>query len=438
MTCLDDLLNARPTKDNWWRVCQLLARMDATELAAVAPRVLSWPAQQRPMPDDWWAEWTSGQPRPYHQLAGVRHLGTLQHVEAGCAHVDSGACAEDGQKEHAYFFNGTAAVAAPADLSWLAVCAAAEWHHNGGDIVGWNTVFDDALIWFVQGATCHDEATEIQISPDGRTVVGALLNTWHAWSARTGSELWTIPMEEMDEENEYDNLVRVCFSGDGRLVALGTTESPMVTVIEVATGRAVFTVPFEEAAFGPVALDAEGRFLAHCAPPDQVVVRNLDDGVVLATTRTGLAEAHALAFAPDGTGLFAVGCALAEAAPPDPATRVLRLEPASDGLRITLGELVRLARPWDLSEVRGGPMSCWTHAVWTGRGPVAFVCESEGSLLFDSAGRTLWADPESMPAAFTPDGRALVTAGDNVNAWFLTGLTMPGAGQAAAGWQGVQ
>ncbi|MEU9122640.1 hypothetical protein AB0C96_22715 [Streptomyces sp. NPDC048506] len=464
MSAVDELLNARPTAQVWHEVCLRLAEMDETELAAVTPRVLSWPAQQRPMPDDWWARWTAGDVRPYHSLAGIRPLGALADVQAGRALSKAGVSVDayidatfDGEDEddddyQASFPYGATAVAAPSGLSWLALGAAAEWHHSGGDIVGWSTLENGRLTSFLSGSHYHDEPHDMQISPDGRTVVTAVEGRWHAWSAATGEELWVLPErsgpddhdEELDEDDEFededeeddeddavlsmDDLVRIGFSGDGRRVAAATCSSGTVAVIATETGQVLLNVPTGQEAFGPVALDADGELVAHASPEGRVVVRAVDGGAVLATAATGLTEVNALAFAPDGTALFAVGDTAAHAADPDarvgPAACLLHLVPSPDQLSLTVGGLVRPTELPGEPAPRSPIAKAATRAVWTDRRPLAFVV-GHGSVLFDSDGRTLWADPGNQIVSFTPDGRAMVTVGETVEAWFLAGLALP-------------
>ncbi|UZJ32736.1 hypothetical protein [Streptomyces endophytica] len=453
MSSLDELLKARPTKQVWREVCLLLAELDEEELAAVAPRVLAWPAQQRPMPDDWWAEWRAGAVRPHHSLAGMRHLGHLDGSQGEC---EVGEEEEDEDEEtglaEASFPYGATAVAVPSGLSWVALGAAAEWHHNGGDIVRWDTVEKDRLTWFLNGARYHDEPHDMQAGPDGRIVVTSVEGHLHAWSAEAGQELWTLPVssgssdrdddEEGEEDDDFedegdeddfeddfedddedegslgmDDPVRIGFSGDGCRVAAGTCESGRVAVMEAETGQVIFTVPAEEEAFGPVALDTSGRLLVHTSPKGRVVVREVDGGAVLATAPTRLSHVHALAMSPDGTVVFVVGVAADDAAP---AAQVVSLGPSP-----TVGELIRPTEfPVKISthSVLAGS---GTRAVWTERGPYAVVPTGDGSVLFDSTARILWADPNRQIVSFTPDGRALVTVNEAIEAWFLAGLTVP-------------
>ncbi|WP_310725314.1 PQQ-binding-like beta-propeller repeat protein [Streptomyces sp. N2A] len=457
MSSLDELLKARPTKQVWHQVCLLLAELDEEGLAAVAPRVLAWPAQQRPMPDDWWAQWTAGDVRPYHSLAGVRHLGHLGVAEGEGEVGEDAEVAEETGLDEAYFYHGATAVAVPSDLSWVALGAAAEWHHNGGDIVRWDTVETDRLTWFLHGANYHDEPHDMQVSPDGRTVVTSVEGRLHAWSAATGEQLWTLPVssgssgpsdrDDEDEEGDEDDFedeegdeddfedddfeddfedevslgmddpVRIGFSGDGCRVATGTCVSGRVAVMEADTGRVVLTVPAGEKAFGPVALDTSGRLLAHTRPEGRVVFREVDSGAVLATAPTRLSQVHALALSPEGTAVFAVGAVADDAAP---AAQLLSLDPAP-----TVGELIR---PTEFP-VKIGRHSVLagsgTRAVWSDRGPYAFVRTGNGSVLFDSTARTLWADPNQQTMSFTPDGQAMVTVNEAIEAWFLAGLAVP-------------
>lgn len=461
MSSLDELLKARPTKRVWREVCLFLAELDEEGLVEVAPRVLAWPAQQRPMPDDWWAQWTAGDVRPYHSLAGVRHLGHLDVAEGeGEMREEAGEAgdAEETGLDEASFYYGATAVAAPSDLSWVALGAAAEWHHNGGDIVRWDTsdiAEKDRLTWFLEGADYHDEPHDMQVSPDGRMVVTSVEGRLHAWTAETGEELWTFPMssgpsapdeDERDHEDDEDDLddqdededdfeddddfedggslgmddpVRIGFSGDGRRVAAGTCVSGRVTVMDADTGRVVFTVPAEQKAFGPVALDGSGRLLVHTSPEGRVAVREVDSGAVLVTAPTRLSHLYALALAPDGNAVFAVGRTADDAAP---AAQFLTLDSSHT---VGGGELIRPTEfPVEIGthSVLAGS---GTRVVWTDHGPYAFVPTGNGSVLFDSTARTLWADPNRQIVSFTPDGQAMVTVDETIEAWFLAGLAVP-------------
>ncbi|TXL90250.1 hypothetical protein [Streptomyces sp. IB2014 016-6] len=463
MTTLGEMLKGPCSRSLWDRLCPLLEALDETQAAAVATGLRSWPPEQRPMPDRWWAEWLSGDIRPYHALAGTRRLGRLVDVESARVpaepeadrdeyeeandrvHTPSGYALTDGVA----FPYGAIAVAAPSGLRRLVFGAVAEWHHNGGDVVGWSTVANGPLTNFLDGADYHDNPLDIQISPDGATVAASVECRWHAWSS-AGEALWTLDPEEIwpggsgaddsDEEETEDDLVgidvpvRFSFDAAGRRVAVGRLRGGPVAVLDARTGQVLAGAPGPAGAGwegeGPVALDAAGRLLAH-ARGSRLVVREADGGAVLAEADTGLVTIHAMAVAPDGTGFLAVGADGKD----DPALCVLTLSPhesrsGSPSLppALTAGEPIRPDRAPD-GMVATDPMSVITaRAVWTASGPLAFMSSDVGDVLFGGDGRVLRLSSGPSVAAFTPDGRALVTVGcaeqdemDPIDVWFLDG-----------------
>ncbi|MDT0443302.1 WD40 repeat domain-containing protein [Streptomyces johnsoniae] len=437
MTTLQVLLDARPSRAGWLEICHLLEQLDERQLGEVAPRVLRWPAGQRPMPDAWWAQWVAGDVRPCHALAGTRRLGRLDSVETGTVPVPVEDDREDGDSSQgAYFYSGASAVAAAPGLRWLALAAAAEWHHNGGDVVRWDTTRDAPLVWFLGGGEYYDEAYDLAVSPDGGTVVTAVEGVWRAWSA-AGEPLWEVRPHVGAEDApcfSRDDLVRFAFSANGERLAVGTGSTDVVAVVETGTGKVLLHVPEGQDAFGPVALDAAGRLLFHAGPAGRVVARDVATGLVLATAETGLTAVGALAAAPDGGAVFAVGGAVGGA--PDqaglatsarPAARLLTLRARADGADFAPGELLRPDGFAGELDADSPAAALTTRAVWTGAGPFAFIGADFGSLLFDGRGRTLWADPAGATAAFTPDGSALVVVQEEIDAWFLAGLAPPGA-----------
>ncbi|NJQ17783.1 hypothetical protein HCN52_23320, partial [Streptomyces bohaiensis] len=477
---LDRLLASRPGRDAWDEVCELLERCDEPRLAAVSAAVLRWPAAQRPMPDRWWAQWTRGDVRPYHALAGTRGLGGLDSVETGTvprpveedwadwadqadladlaalsgllgplrpappatepgadgfgpdgfgadgfavpgpaaggpgddlpppgvlpgadglfplhrgaeprlfggpldgsgvpgldtpyaygdpgppglgappglgvprfpddpddpddAHAaddvlglpPAGLTAGGRHETTAGLDQGAAAVAAPASLRWLAVAGRATSAARGGDLVRWETTRDAPLVRYLNGAETTDEPTEVQVSPDGEVVVTAVEGGWAAWSAATGRRLWLLGPEENGTaaggrgSDSLDDPVRLAFSGDGRRLAFGTTGSDVVAVVDSRTGEPLLSVEPGADAFGPVALDAHGRLLAHVAHGGRVVLRDVATGEVVAAGESGLTSVAALALAPDGHAVFAVGGAVGGG--PGDAGLTVRARPAA-------------------------------------------------------------------------------------------------------------
>lgn len=452
---LTELLAARPGRAAWQEICRLLQDCDTDTLADLTPRVLRWPAAERPMPDAWWAQWTAGDERPYHALAGTRFLGRLDSVETGTVAEpieedwsddesgESGAPLAAGGD--ASFYHGAAAVGAPASLRWLALGARAAWHRRGGDIVRWDTTRDAPLVWYLDGADSHDEAYDVQVSPDGAVVVAAVEGSWHAWCARTGRTLWRLSPRETgsadpagDGSMSVDDLVRFAFSADSARVAVGTESSDVVAVLDARTGAMPLRVPEGQDAFGPVALDATGALVAHAGPGGRVVVRDVATGEVLGDADTGLTSVNALALAPDGGTLFAVGGAVG-GTPQDaglatharPAARLLTLD-ATGRPALTPGALIRPADCPPGIDAGSQLAAMTSRAAWTATGPCAFVGADFGSVLFNGRGQTLWADPAGASAGFTPDGRALVAVQEEVGVWFLDGMALPDDAPAPA------
>lgn len=448
------LLGGRPDNSAWAEICGLLEGLSPEELADVTPSVLAWPGAIRTMPDGWWDQWSSGEVLPHHALAGRRHLGDLDNVECGTVptrralsdSADDVGAREDEEEEEdddededeaAYFYHGATTVGCGPGLRWLVVGAAAEWHHNGGDIVRWSTTGNASLGWLLNGGDYHDEAYDLQISPDGKIAVSSVEGELLAWSTGDGSQIWGVDAHD-DGNAAMENIVRIGFSSDGSRVAFGTTGSGHLAVLDVATGEPALDIASD--AFGPVSLDATGQLLAHAGPAGQVAVREVPSGDVLLTIETGLHTVNALAIAPDRQGIFAVGGAVGGApqslvdqtaagtsTDPHPAACVISLEVAPDKVAVTsIRQLRPGAFPSNLDA--GSPFATMaTRAVWTERGPYGFFAADFGAMLIDGEGRTIWAAPSGLTGNFALDGSALVTVGQEIDAWFLAGLTPPPA-----------
>lgn len=467
MTTLGEMLKGPCSRPLWERIRPLLEALDGPGLAAAATSLRSWPPEQRPMPDGWWAQWLAGDIRPYHALAGTRRLGRLVDVEWARVpaepdadrdeYEDANDAAHPGQEdepdEGAAFPYGASAVAAPSDLRQVVFGAVAEWHHNGGDVVGWSTVASAPPTVLLSGGDYHDNPLDIQLSPDGAIVAASVECRWHAWSA-AGEPLWTFDAAEVwpdgaaDGEGEGDDIdegdlvgidvpVRFSFDAAGRRVAVGRLRGGPVAVLDARTGQVLAPRPDDGARWegeGPVALDAAGRLLAH-ARDSLVVVRDVDSGSVLAEADTGLAAIHVLTMAPDGSGLLAVGADGKD----DPAVCALSLSGAASAAPfLTAAEPVRAERAPD-GMVATDPLSVITaRATWTAGGPYAFMSSDAGDVLFRADGRVLRLSAGPSIGAFTPDGRVLITVGcadqdemDPVDVWFLDAMDPGGASTGA-------
>ncbi|MFD3521011.1 hypothetical protein [Streptomyces sp. NPDC058653] len=462
MTTLGEMLKGPCSRPLWERLCPLLKASDATELAAAATILRGWPPELRPMPDSWWTELLADGPRPYHALAGTRRLGRLVDVEEARVPAEPEADrdeyeeandpaegagdgagdpdpAEDERERGVAFPYGASAVAAPSDLSRPVFGAVAEWHHNGGDIVGWSTVASAPTTLYLSGSDYHDNPLDLQMSPDGGIVVASVECRWHAWSS-DGDRLWSLDPagiwpegETADDEEGEDDLVgidvpvRFSFDAEGRRLAVGRLRGGPVAVLDARTGHVLAPGPDggRWEGEGPVALDAAGGLLAH-ASGSRLVVRDVESGAVLAGADTGLVMIHALAMAPDGSAFLAVGADGKD----DPAVCALSLSAPEAGTRtLTAGGPVRAQRAPD-GMVASDPMPVISaRAAWTANGPVAFMSSDVGDVLFKEDGRVLRLSGGPSIAGFTPDGRTLITVGcgdedemDPIDVWFLDAM----------------
>lgn len=415
-TTLEAVLDGEPSTDGWQAAWQLLEHARPEALAAAVSRLRNWPARLRPMPDAWWDERARGVNRPWHAAAAWRGLGDLDDVQSGRPPAPD----DEDETDFACFSEGATAVACPTHANWLLLCAAAEWHHSGGDIVVWGAGDRTPAAKLLDGATFHDEALDAQLSPDETVAVCAVQGRLHAWHVPGGEPLWQLELtESTDPDGRFDmahSAVRIGFSGDGRRVAAGAA-SRGIHLVDTATGELLHHLGADPC--GPVALDHDGRRLAHAGGSGEIVVRDAA-GAVLLRHDTGLAAVNAMAFAADGGGLAVAGGAREPAGSLEvqPAACLLSL----DGDTVSSTRHV-VPRGVPAKLVADSPLAAVsTRCVWGVHGPLFFAVDDAGSVLFDAAGRVLWTEPEMTVGNFSPDGRVLTTVGETVTAVFLDGL----------------
>src|SRR4051794_27784089 len=121
---------------------------------------------------------------------------------------------------------------------------------------------------YVPAGGANESYWAVAYSPDGKTLAGAshdkkVVRLWDAADAR--------PLRTL--RGHSGPVYRVCFSGDGRLLASSAAlagESGEIKVWDVAAGREVIAP--RGGACGPVALDADGSLLAGYAPDETLKV----------------------------------------------------------------------------------------------------------------------------------------------------------------------
>ncbi|RJO73326.1 WD40 repeat domain-containing protein [Nocardia panacis] len=351
-------------------------------------------------------------------------LGTLRDVEHGLPpelRLD-----EEAGEGFAYFFNGATAVACPPDLHWLVVCAAAEAHHNGGDIVVWGTSTEVGSTMLQDGGDFFDDAFDVQLSPDSGVAAAWKEGVLYAWRVPEGKPLWQAEIGTTRDPFEYDDdddsdvepedeLARIGFSGDGRRIAASSVVDG-VHVIDAATGAVVFASG--AGSFGPVALDHHGERLAHAASSGEIIVREVNSGAIVLRYDTGLAVVNALTYAPDGAGLLVAGgrrpgesvgaTATVEAAP-----TAIVLDIGGDAV-IGARQIQPVGLPASISAASVVAAGC-TRVIWADHGPMIFAASDHGAALFDGDGRILWTGPSLTIGNFTADGRTLVLINQSVD-----------------------
>lgn len=413
-TALQAILDAEPTAAAWQEACRLLPETGPDTLPAALARLADWPARLRPMPDAWWEECGRGVHRPWHAAAAWRALGDVYDVQNGRPPAPD----DDEETDFACFSEGATALACPSDPSWLLLCAAAEWHHNGGDVVVWATGPQADSVKLLDGSGFHDEALDAQLSPDETVAVCSVEGRLHAWSTPDGKPRWQFELaESSDAEGRHDmaySAVRIGFSGDGRRVAAGCAARG-VHVADTASGELLNLIAADPC--GPVALDHDGTRLAHAGTSGEIVVRDTVDGSVLMRHDTGLATVNALAFAPGGTGLAVAGGVGSPDARPAAVVLTLDGHTVADSRQvIPSGVPAQIAADSPLAAVA-------TRCVWGVHGPLVYAEDDAGAVLYDADGRVLWTEPGMTSGNLSPDGRVLATVGEEeVTAVFLDAL----------------
>ncbi|BCJ76300.1 hypothetical protein CS0771_58440 [Catellatospora sp. IY07-71] len=414
---LETILRGEPSPEAWQTAYRLLPEAGPEVLPIALAQLADWPARLRPMPDAWWEEKSRGVHRPWHAAAAWRALGDVYDVQNGRPPAPD----DDEETDFACFSEGATALACPSDTGWLLLCAAAEWHHNGGDIVVWATGPRADSVKLLDGSGFHDEALDAQLSPDETVAVCAVEGRLHAWSTPDGKPRWQAELaESTDAEGRFDmaySAVRIGFSGDGRRVAAGCAARG-IHVLDTAGGELLGLIAADPC--GPVALDHDGTRLAHAGTDGEIVVRETASGSILARHDTGLVTVNALAFAPDGAGLAVAGGARDGVCPDArPSAVVLTLDghTVAGSRQVTPSEVpAEIAADSPLAAVA-------TRCVWGGHGPLVYAEDDAGAVLFGGDGRVLWTEPGMTSGNLSPDGRVLATMGEEaVTAVFLDAM----------------
>lgn len=394
MTALDVALEAWPSEAAFGEVCRHVEGLSKVAVAEVAAKLRTWPLRTRPMPDRWWAERQSGGHRPWHVLATYRPLS----------------------RADPNFY--VSAVACPNSLDVLLAGSGATGNNDLGQLRLFRPVRDresedDLLI-----ATLAEDETAVDavFSPDGSQVTVGFADL----GCGVGPVVYGVDGRKRHafntEVERYDDFTcgRIAQSADGRLIAGSDIQVGTALVAEAATGTVLLRI---DDAFGPVALNGNGRLLVYSRGSGRVAVRDVSSGELLSTLDTGMTTLNALAVAPDSSGVLAVG-------DDRPTACLMSMEQG----RLTGASCEWANDPKLRMDSTTPSASHLARASWTFRGGAqAFAADDDSAVLFEAAsGRVRWASDAGLTAgSFTADGRVFVASGIEdgvVDAWFLGSL----------------
>jgi len=233
---------------------------------------------------------------------------------------------------------------------------------------------------------------EAAFSPDGRALLTAsALSRPRLWDARTGAPLRTLPVDDSQG---------AAFSSDGRALVTANGAADATQVWDARTGRLLLTLAPRPTSFvNSAAFSPDGRAVVAAYNDGTARVWDARTGQGVAVLRGHTKPVHDAAFSPDGRRVVTVGY--------DGTARVWD---ARTGAPLVV---LRLGTPWDSFSAAFSPDG---RAVVTtdATGDTARVWDARtGASLLTLGGP----DDAVQGAAFSPDGRFLVTVGYTVHVW---------------------
>ncbi|MCB9763036.1 MAG: WD40 repeat domain-containing protein [Alphaproteobacteria bacterium] len=192
---------------------------------------------------------------------------------------------------------------------------AAEWHHNGGDVLLMAPGEPDAIELVLDGGDYHGECYTSAFSPDGALLaLGPVEGMDDPWvlvvDGRTGAQRWTAQVFDHARTalaTDDPNQVALAWSPDGRVLAAGAWARGGLFVLSAKDGQPVGAAP-TAGGVGGLCWHPEGSWLAVGGVDGRIALRDEALNVRAATAPTGEAVV-ALAVSADGARVAAVDTA---------------------------------------------------------------------------------------------------------------------------------
>jgi WD40 repeat protein len=277
----------------------------------------------------------------------------------------------------------------------------------------WDTATGQPLKTLLKPIAGHTlgPANSVAFSPDGRTLMSAQDNLLRLWDVASGRLLKDIVDHDYVAESSSSSSVdvmSVAFSPDGRTVLSGSDDK-MLRLWDVASSRLLMTFAGHQERVTSVAFSPDGRSVLSGSNDDTLKLWDVASGRLLSTfTPPGRSSVNSVAFSPDGASVVS--------AQDDTTVRLWdvatgRLVKTFTGLPVQVGADSVAFSPDGRTVVAGSGGSDY------GRLMMWDVASGEVSSFPPVALFAAGAAPgvghrrEVKAAAFSPDGRTVLSAG---------------------------
>jgi WD40 repeat protein len=251
---------------------------------------------------------------------------------------------------------------------------------------------------------------QARYSRDGRTIVsGGRDGTVRVWDALTGKPIRRIVVAKSDPSRKKEGIVRsVTFVGDGTRLAATSDENP-VRLIELATGKIVASFPVAGDCCGGTIAGTMTGILFIGGHPDIVDAIDVNTGAIRYRLPGHQTEASSIAVS-ETAGLVATAASSDYAKPETIQKPHVYLWRLDTGEKVAEFEPAGGTRPGRLAFSRDGTQL----AVFKGRAVHVYSVADRRIV------QTIGPTRAAFEAAFTADGKGLITCSRHPMLWDLT------------------